>query len=615
MNQDYDASSIEVLEGLEAVRKRPGMYIGGTDTKGLHHLIWEIVDNSVDEYINGFGKEITVTLTDTTITVKDNGRGIPVEIHPKHKIPTLELILTTLHSGGKFNNNGYIHSGGLHGVGSSVVNALSSKMVVKVSRSGKVWQQEFARGKVATKLEEVGKSKVTGTEISFTPDREIFPIVKFSESDIEKHLEAVSYIHAGLRISFNGKSFCHPNGIKDFLLTKVKDVIHAPLFFQERDSDKKVEVCFVWTDNDEDSISSYVNGISTTQGGTHEQGLRNAIYKVIRHYIEIQKVKTEITTEDIKKGFFAVISVFVKEPQFQGQTKEKLSNQEVIGWVEGFVRGEMLSFIQENKEVLKLILEKIIQNAEDRIATKKMLEGLKERRGIRVTKQKVLPGKLADCKSKEVSEVELFIVEGDSAGGSAKQGRNNFNQAILPLRGKVLNTEGIISSKVESNKELADLISALGCGIGKAYQEESLRYGKVILLMDADADGYHITTLLLGFFFRHLPELISNGHLYIACPPLFRVVSGKSIYWVKNEEDLKKYKGEVTRFKGLGEMDAKELGDTTLNPEKRDLIKVKVSDKGIADSVFMELLGKDAKYRCAEVMTKAYEISEELLDV
>jgi DNA gyrase subunit B len=633
----YTAKDITVLEGLEPVRKRPSMYIGGVDGKGLHHLVWEIVDNAVDEYLNGFADTVTVTLhkAGDAITVADNGRGIPVDLHPKYKKPALELILTTLHSGAKFGEGGnYIHSGGLHGVGSSVVNALSRKLVATIRRDGYEWRQTFKRGRAVGEIEKVGPFRGHGTIIMFEPDADIFKTTHFDPEQIKAHLEDMSYIHSGLKITFKNDvagethDLTHPGGIPEFLGRLIIDgqkpaVTEAPFTFV-RDADEKLEVALQWTESTDETIRSYVNGIRTASGGTHENGFKGGIAKAIRNYMETHEIKIKglsITAEDIREGIVGILSVFVREPQFQGQTKERLNNPEMTATVDGFVRPALEGWLNNNKTAADQIVGRIVLSAKARLASREAASEVKRKS---VTQRRLnLPGKLADCKSTDLDESELFIVEGDSAGGSAKQGRNNKTQAVLPLRGKILNAEGLALNKVLANAELNDLVSAVGTGAGEKFDIQGLRYGKIILLMDADADGHHISTLLLAFLFRHLIELIRKGHVYIAQPPLYRIIVGKEDLWARDDAHKEEIlsglranaKPEVSRFKGLGEMDAKMLADTTLDPRHRTLLKVNIESNLDADKTFVDLLGKDPSQRYRFIMDSAALAVAEELDV
>ncbi len=626
MSKNYDASSISVLEGLEHVRKRPGMYIGGTDRDGLHHLVREIVDNSVDEAINGHATHIRVGLSSDgrTITVEDNGRGIPVDLHPKLKKPALEVILTNLNAGAKFDSGSYITSGGLHGVGSSVVNALSERLVATVKRDGFAWQMQFRRGRTRGKLEKAGKARGTGTTIQFTPDPEIFGDQTFEADVIREHLEVSAYLNKGLRIVFQDDlggerhEIQHDGGVVDFLNAQVKEAggqnSTGQVFLLEREANPRLDVALCWTDAPRERIRTFVNGIPTRQGGTHAQGIKDALTKAIRNYINVHEASiprgVKISAEDIREGVVAIGSIFLSEPQFQGQTKDKLNNPEVRGQVDGIVRAELERWLQENSSLADAILGRIVLAARARQASREATT--KVRRKSAVSRRLNLPGKLADCSSSDARRAELFIVEGDSAGGSAKQGRDRTFQAILPLRGKVLNAEQATNRKVMANNELTDIVKALGCGMGKDFSTQHLRYNKVILLMDADSDGHHIATLLLTFFYRYLRPLIDQGHVYLAQPPLFRIDSGKKTWWAADQRErdriLKRLppraKPEISRFKGLGEMMPKTLFTTTMDPTTRRLQQVQIPDGMVLETeqVVGDLMGKDPKTRYREII-------------
>lgn len=623
----YRAADIDVLEGLEAVRKRPAMYIGGVDNRGLHHLLWEIVDNSVDEFLAGSATQITVTLhkDGTSLTVADNGRGIPVDKHPKTKKSALELILTTLHAGGKFSDKNYARSGGLHGVGSSVVNALSSELVATVHRDGAEWQQRYKFGKKTTPVKKIKPFRGHGTAIFFRPDDSIFKRIHFNTDLIRQHLEDISFIHGGLTIKFvdeaKKESFelTHPDGIKSYLgkLTKESDKspIHEQYFYAERDDDEiRVESVFCWTEATDEHVRSYVNGIRTHAGGTHESGFRSGVAKAVKNYIDVHNIKHKgvtLTNDDIREGIVGILSVFHNDPMFQGQTKEKLNNPEVTSQVEGLVRAGLENWLNANPTTADAVIGRIIIAARARMASRMAVSEI--RRKTASSRKNTLPGKLLDCRSTSSDETELFIVEGDSAGGTAAMGRNAKTQAVLPLRGKILNTESLGLNKILKNQEVADLIQTLGTGIGPTFDVHKLRYNRIILLMDADSDGYHISTLLLTFFFRHLREIIRQGKLYLAQPPLYRIGVGKETQYAQDDAEKEEIisnlpanrKFEVMRFKGLGEMDAKQLKETTLDPTKRTLLRVDIENQIEADETFTQLLGKDASERYKVIMEES----------
>ena len=626
----YTAESITVLEGLEAVRRRPGMYIGGVDKTGFHHLLWEIVDNAIDEVMNGHATRITVTLhgDGRTVSVSDNGRGIPVDIHPKTRQSALEVIFTTLHAGGKFDNDAYKVAGGLHGVGASVVNALSKSLVAEVKRDGWTYTQKYRRGKPQGPVEKGEPARGTGTTVTFTPDPEIFRDQAFDPALIAERLDVKAYLNRGLVIQFvdqkakTTQELRHDGGVADFLdhvNAARNDVRVAPTsFVLERDEeDLRLSLALTWTEATDEDVRSFVNTIPTRDGGTHEQGLRKAVGAAVRRFMEthdLLKKGLEIKEEDIREGLVAVLSVFVHEPQFQGQTKDRLNNPEVRSLVESAVRPRLEDFLLKNKTVGDAIANRVIQAAKAREASRAAASQV--RRKTPTSGKLNLPGKLHDCDSTDPERSELFIVEGDSAGGSAKQGRDRDTQAILPLRGKVLNAEQAGKAKVLDNKELTDLVSALGCGMDEQYDPARLRYGKIILLTDADSDGHHIATLLLTFFYRHLPGLFNDGRVYLACPPLYKITHGKETHWAADDASRdrilaslpKNAKPNITRFKGLGEMPASLLYETTLDPRKRRLLRVVVpdEDRTYTEHTVSDLMGKEPEARFKFIMSEAY---------
>jgi len=642
----YTGEEIQVLEGLDPVRQRPGMYIGGTGKDGYHHLLWEVVDNSIDEVINKHATKVFVTLhkDGKSATVEDNGRGIPVDVMAKFKKSAVEVIFTTLHSGAKFDRGkSYAVSGGLHGVGAAVVNALSSELVVTVKRDGERYEITFERGDATSKLKKLGNARGTGTIVRFRPDDEVFGgKLHFDPELIAERLEAKSYLHRGLEIVFTDEtktppvvhSFVHPQGIAEYLPKLVSERGKTPVppsgavfYVEKRDDSARlgIELALQWTESTDDLIKTYVNSVPTPDGGTHDAGFRAAIVKAIRNYIATHKLDPKgvtLTAEDIREGVVAVLSTYVHDPQFQSQTKNRLNNPEVAGQVEGIVRPAIENYLNSNPNWAQAVVARTIIAARAREASRAAHQAVT--RKTAVSHRLNLPGKLADCSSTDPNDSELFIVEGESAGGSAKQGRDRRTQAILPLRGKVLNAEQANNQKLLANKELQDIVSALGCGMGDAIDPGKLRYGKIFLLMDADADGHHIATLLLTFFFLHMRPLIDSGHLYLAQPPLYRIDLGKQTFWalddVHKDRLLKanaksNAKPSITRFKGLGEMNPDTLKMTTLDPKTRQPLRVTVKDgeQLLTDQVISDLMGKDVAARFKMITENAADIGD--LDV
>ncbi len=650
---EYSADSIQVLEGLEAVRKRPAMYIGDISTKGLHHLVYEVVDNSIDEALAGYCKNIDVTINENgSVTVWDDGRGIPTDIHPKEKKSALEVVMTVLHAGGKFDKDTYKVSGGLHGVGVSCVNALSSHMSVIVHRDGKIYQQEYERGKPLYPVKVVGESKITGTEVTFVPDPEIFITTDFNFEILATRLRELAFLNKGIRLKItdkrenqengngrhdennnaqaviNGKGFREEvfyseKGLQEFveLLDANREKLTRVITIENTKGEVPVEVAMQYNTSFSENVFSYVNNINTIEGGTHLAGFRRGLTRTLKAYAEksgmLSKLKFEISGDDFREGLTAVISVKVAEPQFEGQTKTKLGNNEVMGFVDQAVSAALANFLEENPRDAKAIVQKVILAAQARHAARKARE-LVQRKGV--LSGSGLPGKLADCADKDPTVSEIFLVEGDSAGGTAKQGRDRRFQAILPLRGKILNVEKAMPHKIFENEEIRNIYTALGVSVGteddsKALNLDNLRYYKVIIMTDADVDGSHITTLIMTFFYRHMEDLITRGHLYIATPPLYLVKKGKieKYCWTEEErkqavEELGKGKDgtvHVQRYKGLGEMNAEQLWETTMNPEKRTLRQVTIESAAEADRIFSMLMGDDVPPRREFIETHA----------
>jgi DNA gyrase subunit B/topoisomerase-4 subunit B len=646
MATKYTGEEIQVLEGLDPVRKRPGMFIGGTGKDGYHHLLWEIVDNSIDEVINKHATKVEVTVhkDGKSATVEDNGRGVPTDMMPKYKKSAVEVIYTTLHSGAKFERGkSYAVSGGLHGVGAAVVNALSSELVVTVKRDGERHEITFERGEATSKLKKLGAARGTGTTVRFRPDEDVFGgKLAFDPELIAERLEAKSYLHGGLEIIFTDetkapaatRTFVHPQGIAEYLPKLVAERGKTPVppggavfYIEKRDETARlgIELALQWTESTDDLIKTYVNSVPTPDGGTHDTGFRSALVKSIRNYIATHKLDPKgvtLSAEDIREGVVALLSTYVHDPQFQSQTKNRLNNPEVAGQVEGLVRPALENYLNSNPNWAQAVVARTIIAARAREASRAAHAAVT--RKTAVSHRLNLPGKLADCSSTDPGDSELFIVEGESAGGSAKQGRDRRTQAILPLRGKVLNAEQANNQKLLANKELQDIVSALGCGMGESIDLGKLRYGKIFLLMDADADGHHIATLLLTFFFRYMKPLIDSGHLYLAQPPLYRIDLGKQTLWALDDEHKDQLikanakgnaKPNITRFKGLGEMNPDTLKMTTLDPRTRQPLRVTVKDgeQLRTDQMISDLMGKDVAARFKMITENAADIGE--LDV
>ena len=611
-NGQYDAAQIQVLEGLEAVRKRPGMYIGSTGAKGLHHLVYEVVDNSIDEALAGYCKTIHVTIQkDNSIMVEDDGRGMPVDKHPKLGIPAVEVIHTVLHAGGKFGGGGYKVSGGLHGVGASVVNALSTHMEVEIKRNGKIYRQCYEKGKTVSKLEVIGESKKTGSKTTFWPDPEIFETTVFDFATLEHRLREMAFLNKGIKIIFKderegqkrSETFHYEGGIKEFVKfqNQNKTPLHPDIIYFEISKENcEVEVAMQYTDGYSELILGYANNINTTDGGTHIVGFKSALTRVFNDYGKKSKILKEndvLSGEDVREGLTAIVSVKLSEPQFEGQTKAKLGNPEIRGFVETSTNENLTAFLEENPAQAKIIVEKCIRAARAREAARKARD-LTRRKGA--LESFSLPGKLADCSEKDPALSEIFLVEGDSAGGSAKDGRDRKRQAILPLRGKILNVEKARLDRILSSEEIKNMITAFGCGIGEDFNLEKLRYHKIIIMADADVDGAHIRTLLLTFFYRYMKPLIEEGYVYAAQPPLYQVKKGKEVYYTYSEEEQTKLmneiadkpgKADIQRYKGLGEMDAEQLWETTMDFNHRTLVQITLEDSAAADEIFTTLMG------------------------
>lgn len=628
INNVYDESQIQVLEGLEAVRKRPGMYIGSTSIRGLHHLVYEIVDNSIDEALAGFCKNINVFIhPNNSITVIDDGRGMPVGMHHKMKIPTVEVIMTVLHAGGKFGGGAYKVSGGLHGVGASVVNALSEVCEVEVKTDGGIWKQTFSKGKATSTLVKIGITEEHGTKTFFTPDPEIFEEIDFDYETLSQRLRELAFLNKGIRITLTderqdkNQEFLYEGGIKSFVdyLNRNKGKVHdEPIYIEGNKDDYIVEIALQYNDTYTENLFSFANNIDTIEGGTHLVGFKTALTRVVNDYAKkfgyLKENDKNLSGEDVREGLTAVISVKLTDPQFEGQTKTKLGNSEVRGIVDSIVGEAISNVLEEDPQLGKSIIDKGLNAARAREAAKKARE-LTRRKSI--LESTSLPGKLADCASKDPLECEIYLVEGDSAGGSAKQGRDRKFQAILPLKGKIMNVEKQRLDKILGYEEIRAMITAFGAGIGKDFDVKKIRYDRVIIMTDADVDGAHIRTLLLTFFYRYMKELVEQGHVYIAQPPLYKVSKGKKEYYAYSDKELEKVLVEIggkdnntdiQRYKGLGEMDAHQLWDTTMNPEDRTLLQVNVEDAMAADEIFTILMGDKVEPRREFIQENAKKV-------
>jgi len=628
--QSYDESQIQVLEGLEAVRKRPGMYIGSTSSRGLHHLVYEIVDNSIDEALAGFCTHIEVSINeDNSITVTDDGRGMPTGLNEKVGKSSVEVIMTVLHAGGKFGGGGYKVSGGLHGVGASVVNALSEWCEVTVRREGHIWKQKYSRGNAVTELLQVGESDEHGTSVSFKPDREIFEDVVYDFDVLSKRLRELAFLNKGIKITLSDKRegeekeelYHYEGGIREFVsyLNKNKEVLHEePIYVEAMRDEVLVEVSLQYNNSYNENIYSFANNIDTIEGGTHLSGFKSALTKVIndyaRRYNFLKDKDNNLSGDDVREGLTAVVSVKITDPQFEGQTKTKLGNSEVRGIVDSITGEGVATFLEENPAISKVIIEKALMATRARDAARRARELTRKS----ALERSALPGKLADCSSKDPLECEIYIVEGDSAGGSAKQGRDRKFQAILPLRGKILNVEKQRLDRILTSDTIKSMVTAFGTGIGDDFDESKLRYNRIIIMTDADVDGAHIRTLLLTFFFRYMRGLIDGGHVYIAQPPLYQVKKNKKEYYVYSDEELENLMKElggkdnstsIQRYKGLGEMNASQLWDTTMDPEKRVLLKATVEDAKEADEIFTILMGDKVEPRRDFIEKNAKKVS------
>ncbi|MHC1575790.1 MAG: DNA topoisomerase (ATP-hydrolyzing) subunit B [Methanosarcinaceae archaeon] len=625
--EEYDATHIQVLEGLEAVRKRPSMYIGSVDGRGLHHLVYEVVDNSIDEALAGFCDSIDVSINDDgSVTVQDNGRGIPVEPHPKYKKSALEVVMTILHAGGKFDKSNYKVSGGLHGVGVSVVNGLSEWTEIEIQRNGKTYYQRYERGVPTDDVLEIGKAEGTGTKCTFKPDNDIFETTEFKYDTLISRLRELAFLNTGIRISIidarTGEEqkdvFEYEGGIVSFVeyLNTNRNALHQiPIYFNREKDGTMVEIAIQYTDSYGEYVYSFANNINTHEGGTHLVGFKTALTRVANDYVRknnIGKGDVRLSGDDIREGLTAIISVKLAEPQFEGQTKTKLGNSELKGIVDSLVTDGLSEFLEENPKIATTILQKALDAKRAREAAKKARELTRRKSALEVS---TLPGKLADCSEKDPSQCEVYLVEGDSAGGSAKMGRDRRFQAILPFRGKIINVEKARLSKILNNKEVLSLITAIGTGIGDDYNIENARYHKVIIMTDADVDGAHIRTLILTFFFRYMNPLIDAGYVYIAQPPLYMIKKGKKQYYTYSDSELKTKLNEIgekgvsiQRYKGLGEMNPDQLWETTMNPDSRTILQVTMEDAVAAEEMFTVLMGDDVEPRRKFIQTHAKDV-------
>ena len=633
----YDASQIQVLEGLEAVRKRPGMYIGSTSSAGLHHLVWEIVDNSIDEALAGFATHIEIEITkENHIRVTDDGRGIPVDIQEKTGRPAVETVFTVLHAGGKFGGGGYKVSGGLHGVGASVVNALSTELTVQVFKDGNIYEQSYSRGAVLEDLKIIGKTDKHGTSVYFVPDPEIFQeTTEFDFDKLANRVRELAFLNKGLKLTITDfrpeepvkKSFCYEGGIKSYVehLNKSKQVLfEEPIYVEGEQDGIQVEVAMQYTTGYHTNLLSFTNNIHTYEGGTHESGMKTALTRVINDYARRQKLMKEneekLSGEDVREGLTAVISIKHPDPQFEGQTKTKLGNSEARTITDRLFATHFDKFLMENPQVARKIVEKGILASKERLAAKRAREVTRKKSGLEISN---LPGKLADCSSNDPTISELFIVEGDSAGGSAKQGRSRHFQAILPIRGKILNVEKATLDKILANEEIRSLFTAMGTGFGGDFDLSKARYQKLVIMTDADVDGSHIRTLLITLFYRYMRPAVEAGYIYIAQPPLYKLKQGKNEYYIQNDEELEAKlkelpahpKPQLSRYKGLGEMDAEQLWETTMNPENRSMLQVSVEDAAEADQILDILMGDRVEPRREFIESNAKYINMEDLDI